>query len=293
VHSRVTGLQQLAAASAIAILAAGVAGCASSNNSASSSTAAMSPRQAIQLAAYQTRDMNSFAATLDMRISGKPGTSGGSFGNAEIAGTMQEQLHPSLLTSANFGTFSAAGQSIPGGLGEVITPKAIYLRYSLITQALHMTKPWIELPLSAVSKASGLNLSSLISQMQTSSPLTQTQLLAGATDVRTAGTGTVDGIPVTEYTGAYSMSAALAKLPASVRGQLGQILQKAGINGVQFRAWIDGQHQLRKLVATENASAFIETIALTVTSINQPVTISAPAASQTATLPTSILNAIG
>lgn len=253
----------------------------------------MSPRQAIQLAADQTRDVNSFAATMNIQISGKPGSSS-SLGNTEIAGTMQEQLHPSLLLGVNFGTVSAAGQSMPGGLGEVVTPKAIYIKLGLLTQALHSTKPWIEMPLSALNRSTGLNLSSLINQAQTNSPLTQTQLLAGAANVRKVGTGTVNGVPVTEYAGSYSMSAALAKLPADVRGKLGQILQKVGINGVQFRAWIDNQHQLRKYVATEDGSAFTETIAITVTSINQPVTVSAPAASQTTTLPAGALgNAAG
>jgi hypothetical protein len=254
---------------------------------------AMSATQAVQLAANETRNVNSFAATLNIRMSSKPG-SGGSLGNAEMAGTFQEQLHPSLLISADFGTFSAAGQSLPGGMGEVITPKAIYLKFSMLTQALHSTKPWLEMPLSGVNKMTGLNLGSLINQAQTSSPLTQTQLLAGATDVRKVGTGTVDGVPVTEYTGAISMSAALAKLPADVRGKLGPMLRKAGMTGAKFRVWIDGQHQVRKEIATLAASAFTETVTTTVTSINQPVNISAPPASQTMTLPGSILsNAIG
>jgi len=250
----------------------------------------MSPKQAIQLAADETRNVNSFAATMDIRIAGKPGSSG-SFGNAKMAGTFQEQLHP-LLASVDFGTFSVAGQSM-AGLGEIFTPKAVYIKLGLLTQSLHTTKPWVEMPLSALNKSSGLDLGSLINQMQTSSPLTQAQLLAGAANVRKVGTGTVDGVPVTEYSGTYSMSAALAKLPADVRGKLGQVLQKVGINGVQFRAWIDGQHQLRKEIATENGNAFTETIAITVTSINQPVTISIPTASQTTTLPASALSNAG
>jgi hypothetical protein len=248
----------------------------------------MSATQAIQLAADETRDVNSFDATVNIQISSKPGASD-SFGNAEMAGTFQEQLHPSLLASVDFNTFSIAGQSM-AGLGEVITPTAIYIKLGLLTQALHSTKPWVEMSLSSLNKSTGLNLSSLINQMQTSSPLTQTQLLAGATNVRTVGTSTVDGVPVTEYAGSYSTSAALAKLPADISGQLGQALQKVGISGAQFKAWIDGQHQVRKEIATEDASAFTETITLTVPSINQPVTISVPAASQTTALPANALS---
>jgi hypothetical protein len=206
-----------------------------------------------------------------------------------MAGTFQEQLHPSLLASVDFNTFSVAGQSM-AGLGEVITPTAIYIKLGLLTQALHSTKPWIEMSLSSLNKSSGLDLGSLINQMETSSPLAQTELMAGATNVRTVGTSTVDGVPVTEYAGSYSTSAALAKLPADVRGQLSQALQKVGINSAQFKAWIDGEHQVRKEIVTEDASALTETITLTVPSINQPVTISVPAASQTMTLPASALS---
>lgn len=304
-HSRVTGLPQLAAVSAIAILAAGVAGCTSSSNSATGSggikPAATSPWQVIQLAANETRNVNSFAATLDIRISHKSGSSGSSgsgmsgLGNAEMAGTFQEQLHPSLLVSADFSRFSVSSQPLAGGLGEVITPKALYMKFGPLTQALHTAKPWFEIPLSGLNKITGLNLDSLINQTQTSSPLTQTQLLAGATNVRQVGTGTVDGVPVTEYAGTYSMSAALAKLPSDLRDSVSQAMQKAGFNKAQaqFQAWIDGQHQLRKEVVTVDGSEITETITMTVTSINQPLAISVPPASQTTTLPASVLNSAG
>lgn len=300
-HSRVTGLPQLAAASAIAILAAGVAGCTSASSSAgaSGSTAsaqpvATSPRQAIQLAANETRNVNSFAATMDIRITSKPGASSsatsGSPGNVDMAGTLQEQLHPSLLASADFSTLQAAGQSLPGGMGEIITSKAVYIKLSLLTQSLHTSKPWIEVPLSGLNASTGLNLSSLFNQLQSSSPLAQTQLFAGATNVRTVGTSTVDGVPVTEYAGTYSTSAVLAKLPADLRGQLSQVLQETGITSAQFQVWVDNQHQVRKEAVVEDASAFTETVTTTVTSINQPVTISTPSASQTTTLPASALS---
>jgi hypothetical protein len=251
----------------------------------------MSAKQAIQLAADDTRDVNSFAATADIQVTSEAGASG-SLGTAEMAGTIQEQLHPSLLLGADFSKFSAAGQSM-SGLGEIITPQAVYIKLGMLTQALHTTKPWIEMPLSALNKSTGMNLSSLINQMQESSPLTQTQLLAGATNVRTVGTSTLNGVPVTEYTGSYAMSAALARLPADLRGQLSQLVQKVGITEVQFQVWIDGQHQLRKMIATEHGSALTETITMTVTSINQPVTISVPPASQTTTLPASALSNTG
>jgi hypothetical protein len=305
VHSPVTGLPRLAAASAIVIIAAGLtAGCTSSGSSAAKPTADSAPpssaptggthplaqpaSQAIQLAANDARDVNSYAATTTIRMTSKSRTSG-SPDNVVMAGTIEQQLHPSLLAEADFSTFAAAGQALPGGMDEVITPNSVYVKLSLLTEVLHTGKPWVEVPVSELSQSTGLNLGSLFSQLQASSPLTQAQLLAGTTEVRTVGTGTVDGVPVTEYSGTYSTTVALARLPASVRGPLGQELRKAGIRSARFEVWLNSQHQVRKYVVTETGSAFAETVATTVTSVNQPVNVAVPTASQATALPASAL----
>jgi hypothetical protein len=275
---------------AVAILAAGVTACGSVGSSASTSTTpttqALTPQQAVQLAARTTSSVNSFVGTLSARVN----TVGGA---GDISGTFTEQIHPSLLARVDFGAFSMGGQSVPGGMSEVLTAKSFYLKLGMLTQALHTSKPWIEIPFSAVSKATGVNLGALLSQLQTSSPLTQTMMFAGATNVRTVGTGVVDGVPTTEYTGSVSMTEAIAKLPASLRTSVDQQIQKAGISSMRFTAWVDGQHQVRKELITETGSSFSETMTITIGSINQPVSIQVPPASQTTTLPASILNAAG
>jgi hypothetical protein len=285
-------MSRLAAAGAIVIIAAGVAGCSSGGSPAgksgtsSTAAAAQSPEQAIELAASTARNVNSFTATMSIRASS------GSSGSFNLAGTISEQLHPSVLAEADYSTFSAAGQSIPGGMSEIITTSSLYMKLAVLTQELHTTKPWVEIPFSALSKASGVNISSLIGQLQTSSPLDQSQLFAGAENVRQAGTGVVDGVPVTEYTGTVVMSKALAKLPASLRTTFGQDIEKAGISSVRFTEWVDGQHHVRKTTVSETGSTINETMTTTVTSINQPVSIQVPPASQTSALPASILNSL-
>lgn len=295
--SRVTGLSRLAAAGAIVIVAAGVAGCGSAGSSsgstpkASSARLAQTPQQAIQLAASTSRAVNSFAATMDIKVNTSSGSSGPTTVN--LAGTVIEQLHPSLQAEADYSTFSAAGHSLPGGLSEIITTNSVYIKMSVLTQMLHTNKQWIAIPFSSLSKATGVNLGALFGQLQTNSPLNQSQLLAGAQNVRTVGTGVVNGVPVTEYSGSVSMTAALAKLPASVRSSLAPEIEKAGIGSAQFTEWVDAQHHVRKMVVKETGSSMNETITTTVTSINQPVSIQVPSAGQTTTLPASVLNSAG
>jgi hypothetical protein len=288
-------MSRLAAAGAIVVIASAVAGCASGGSPAGKSgttstaaaAAAQSPEQAIQLAASTARDVDSFTANMSIQAS-----SGSSDEAFALAGTMSEQLHPTVQAEADFSTFSAAGQSIPGGMSEIITPSTLYLKLALLTQELRTTKPWVEIPFSALSKASGVDISSLFSQLQTSSPLDQSQLFAGAENVRKAGTGVVDGVPVTEYTGTVAMSKALAKLPASLRSTFGADIEKAGISSVRFTEWVDGQHQVRKTIVTESGNSISETITTTITSIDQPVNIQVPPASQTNSLPASILSSL-
>jgi hypothetical protein len=290
VDSRVTGKSLIVAASAIAILASGMAGCSSGGNSAAKSTATaarpLTPQQSIQLAARTTSSVNSFVGTLSASITAPSGT-------GDITGTFTEQLHPSLLARVDISTFDMAGQSLPGGISEIVTANSFYLKLGMLTQALHTSKPWIEIPFSAINKATGVNLGALFSQLQTSSPLTQTMMFAGATNVRTVGTGTVDGVPVTEYNGTISMTDAMAKLPASLRASMGQQVQKAGISSMRFTAWVDGQHIVRKEIINETGSSFAETMTITIGSINQPVSIQVPPASQTTALPASVLNSSG
>lgn len=294
--SRITGKSRLAAAAAIAIIASGVVGCSSSGGlvpkaaSGGSAQQAQTPQQAVALAARTSRAVNSFTATVSVKLDS---SATGGPGAISLAGTVAEQLRPSLRARADYSSFGVAGQSFPGGLSEIITPDAFYIKLSLLTQALHTGKQWIAVPFSALSKASGLNLSSLFSQLQDSSPLSQSQLFAGATNVKKVGTGVVGGVPVTEYTGSVSMTAALAKLPADLRSSLGKDIQKAGISSARFTEWIDAQDHVRRVIVTETGSSFAETVTTTVISINQPVNVQLPPASQTSSLPFGALNGSG
>jgi hypothetical protein len=175
-----------------------------------------------------------------------------------------------------------------GSMDTISTPSAIYLKMPMISALMHSSKPWLELPVSELK--SGGALSSLISQAQSSNPLSDAQLLAGAKNVREVGTSTIDGVAVTELDGSEPASAAIAKLPAGLRTSLGQNIQKLGIGQIQFQAWVDGQHDFRKLIVNEVGSKLNETVEFTVKSINQPVSVSVPSASQATTIPASALS---
>jgi hypothetical protein len=274
------------AAGAVVCLSAAVAACSSPGSAKPTAAAPLSPSQAVLVAAHSAAKVNTFSGTIALQ-----GTydESGSSGTIDMSGTMSGQLRPSLTFSANIGTFTTAGQKI-GPMGEVLTTKDLYLKMGMLTQMLRTTKPWLEMPVSALSGKSGVNLSSLVGEAQNSSPLTESQMLAGATDVKKAGTGTVDGVPVTEYTGIITMAKAIDALPASTRAQLQQEMTEAGIKTATFKVWLDGQNQVKKEVVVEDGKAVSETITVTITSVNQPVTITPPPAGQVTQIPASVLS---
>ena len=210
-----------------------------------------------------------------------------------MTASMAEQLRPSLLAEVQIGTLSAAGQSLPGGLSEIITPSNLYMKWSVLTQELHTGKPWLVIPVSALSKSSGVDLSQLFSQATSTSPLNESQLLTGATGVRKVGTGTIDGVPVTEYTGTVSLDKGMQYLSGSAKAAMQKQITAAGLTTATFTVWVDGQRVMRKAVITEHGTAVTEVVTVAISTINQPVNIQVPAAGQTTPLPSGALGSVG
>ncbi|HEX6451498.1 MAG TPA: hypothetical protein VF060_18790 [Trebonia sp.] len=268
-----------------AIVAVGAAGCSSGGSSSSSPATKVSAMQELAATVKKmndTQQVKTYVASLALQVGGIPGSSG----DFSMAGTIESQRQPSPLAEFDASSFQMSGQSV-GSMTEIVTPKAAYMKMPMLSAELH--KEWIELPFSSL-KRNGAGLSQLISQAQDTDPLSATQLLAGAKNARTVGTGTVGGVAVTELAGSEPINAGLAKLPASMRTSLGQEMEQLGVGQVTFQVWIDGQHDIRKAIVKEIGGTLNETMSFTVTGINQPVSISVPAPSQVATIPASALS---
>jgi hypothetical protein len=202
-----------------------------------------------------------------------------------MTATFAQQLHPSVLFSGDIESLSSGGMTLPGGLIEIITPNMLYMKWSYLTQTAHLTKPWLAIPLSTVSKSSGINVGQIFSQETSSGPLAQSQLLRGTTSARQVGTGSIGGVPVTEYTGTLSLDKAIPYLSSSLNTEVQQSMAANGVSKATFTVWVDGQHAVRKEVLTEAGKLVTSTMTMTITSINQPVNIALPTAGQTSPLP--------
>jgi hypothetical protein len=257
-------------AGALALIAGCSAGGSSASSAGSGAAAAkpVSPHTALTLAADQSERVNSMTATFSSQLGGSV--------SETTTGSMQIQLKPSLVAENDL-KVTTGGQTTP--MDEIITPTALYLKSSLPSLGTSAAKPWLEIEYSSLKGSAGSAISSLLQNAQNSNPAAQTQMLAASKNVHKVGTQVIDGVQTTHYAGSFTPSAALATLSPSLRKTLSPALKS--VNGdISFNVWIDGQNVSRKVVVVENVQGENVTTTMNVTSVNQPVHVTPPPATQ-------------
>jgi hypothetical protein len=275
-HSPVrVGPRRAAAVAACAGALTLIAGCGGGSGAA----APLSPRMAITLAADQTQRVNSMSSALVVNVSGMV--------SETTTGSIQVQLRPKLLADENLAIVSQ-GQRV--AMTDIVSTKAVYLKSAAFSALTGQTgKTWLEIPLSDLSGSAGSALSSLLQNVQNGDPLTQTRMLAASKNVHKVGPQVIDGVRTTHYAGTFTPSAAVAKLPATLRKQVAPLLTLV-TGDIRFDAWIDASHQVRKIAEVETVSGETVNLSMTITSINKPVHITLPAPSQVLVPPKGALN---
>jgi hypothetical protein len=253
----------------------GNAGSNQAGNAGSATASGMSASRALSLAAAQAQKVSSFTATMNI-------VSHGSLA-MHMTGTLQERVRPTVLAHQVFAIHGGSGLAVPGSMQTLLTGRAVYLNMSTLSRMAG--KPWVKIPFSSLKKSMGVDLAPLIHQLQGNNPLAEAQMLPAATNVRRVGSQTIDGVPATEYSGSLDVGKAMTRLDPSLRKLVGTALSSTGIRTAHFRVWVDGQHQVRKLVETEGGTSYQVTSTIVITSINQPVHIHVPPASQVASMP--------
>lgn len=269
----------VAAACAFAVAAcSGGGGSATAGSTASASAkpggGVLSPGQVLAAAASQAQQTTSFSATMSI-------TSSGTY-TSTLNGTLDEQTKPTVLAHQKFAVTSN-GTPLPGGMETLLTSDAVYMKLASLQQMLG--KPWVKISFASLKSSSGANFAPLIRQMQANNPLAYTQMLPAASNVRKVGTATIGGVATTEYTGSLDPVKAVTRMDPSLQKMMGPLMQSLGITTDTFRIWVDGQNQVRKLSQVQSGPRYHVTSVMTVTSINQPVSVQVPPASQTATMP--------
>jgi hypothetical protein len=252
-------------------------------------------RQAVALAARNAAKITSLTMVDTMTLRGIPLPAGaGLTPGATLAGpsasrsltmraTASMRLKPALLADVaihmNIGARSVT-------IDEILTSRAIYLKAPgmLPTRG---GKPWAKISYSSLPN--GMNLRKLFQQTQNRNPLTAMgnpsalkKFLGAAKRLKVVRDQTVDGVPTTEYSGALNLRSLMSALPTlgAERNRVGS----SGPRAIPFKVWIDRQHQMRKMVMRVASGKALIALTVNVTSINKPVRIVPPPASQVATM---------
>jgi hypothetical protein len=241
----------------------------SSSPGSGGQTGSETAAQAIQAAAGQAKKINSYSIRMDESLTGATAE--------HITGNMQFRLRPSLLAQVNL--------SIPpASVNEILTTKVAYLKIPGLGST---GKPWVKLSLAGKT-GPGAALGQLLQSAENSNPANQTAALTASKDLRKTGTEVVNGIPTTRYEGSYSVADEMKKLPPALRKITSQSIAALGVTKVHFTIWIDGKHQMRRVITVEKGSGTTITTKLDIISINQPVNVTPPPPSQVTSAPASL-----
>lgn len=258
------------------LLAAVATGCSGSNGSNSGHGQAaphpVSPVKAIDLAAAQ--HVSSLAATISI----------GTGGVGEVTATMNAQFRPKTFIAMTLQSSSIA-ESAPVRISEILTGKALYLKDHALIKLIK--KPWVKITFAQLSAKAGMgiNIGSLLQFLENSNPENQVRLFAISKNIHAVGSRMIDGVATTEYEGSYQPSAALTRLPASLRKLMGPEFKLMGNTPVRFLVWIDAQHLARKAMIDERFSGRSVLTTYTITSVNKPVDVPLPPPSEVASMP--------
>lgn len=268
-------------AGVLAVAATLAAGCGAASSSGGSTGAkVLSAENVVKLAASQASQVSTMSAQISVQMTGQQ--------PMRMQGTMTMSTQPSLTMDMNLSNATMNGKSM-GSMRELLLSRGIYIKTPTMSQI--SGKPWTEIPTAALNKASGNEFGQLTQRLQQQDPLSSAQMLNAAQDVKQVGTGTVNGVPVTRYSGVIPVQAAISKLTPKLQSMARKQFSTLGISTLSFTAGVDGQHQIRQLDDQAKGTAAQMVTSFTVTGLNQPVSITAPPASQVNVLSASSLNA--
>jgi hypothetical protein len=252
----------LAGAAAVVGLTGCGAGSAGTASSSSAATSSAPPTDAAGLAALLKSGANTVrSAHLNMTVNA---------GTVSVVGSGDETAADGKLQSLDL------TEDLPsaGKLRILLVGDKTYLQ---LPATLNKSgKPWV-LVSAASTNPQVRQLASILDSVRQAASLGQFTTFSSVATVTAHEPATVDGAPTTHY----SLKVDVSKLPDSLPGK--QQLVTAGLSSLPVELWVDKQG--RPVKVTEQLTAHGQTVStqVTVSKINDPVTITPPPADQVST----------
>jgi hypothetical protein len=183
--------------------------------------------------------------------------------NVTLTGSAQIQRSPLRIAEQ----ITLTGSGLTGQVSAIITSRYIYAETS--------KNPgyWIKLRLPRVARTT------LLQELQNVDPAAQASLLLAASHARRTGNQTVEGVITSRYVASVAPQVALSLLTSAQRARLAPFVSL--ISGdIRYVLWIGPGSELKQLRMTERVLGSRFTVTVTINSINQPVNIVIPQATQ-------------
>jgi hypothetical protein len=268
----------LAVAAATTALVAGCSGGTSggTHGSGTATNSTLTAAEVIKNVSNQAGHATSAVVIMKTQITGSLESS--------MQGVMKIRTQPDVAMEMNMTKISSNGQSVPGGMDEILTGRTIYIKMQSLSRL--GGKPWIAISLSKKGGALGNALSGLTQQVRQQDPLSAARMLGASKDVKSAGSATIDGVHTTHLHGTYTVNKAFTLLTPQLRKIMRQYATTLGMSAITFDAWVDDQGNLREIVESYDAKALGHvSVSMRFTSLNKPVMIAAPPASEVGSVP--------
>jgi hypothetical protein len=220
-----------------------------------SRTAAPPPQLEVTQAERRSANASSMSVSFTERVTGPT--------NVTLTG--QEQMQRSPLRIAEQISLTGSGQT-GGTISVIVTSRYIYAATSV------QPGRWIKLRLPQVDRA-------LLQELRNADPSAQARLLLAAGHARFTGRRVVEGVVTSRYVASVAPDVALSMLPSAQRARMASFVNLISGN-IHYALWIGPGDQLKQLRASEWVLGSKVTVTATIDSINQPVNIVIPQATQ-------------
>jgi hypothetical protein len=221
--------------------------------------------QVMQDTAHAAAAMTSASANFTTQVSGL----------TVMFGTANERVRPTTMATLKMTSVDGADRF---AVTEVVSRSTVYVNMASLAPAVG--KPWLGVPVPDLAADPAM-----AQLYQTAAlPTAEAALIGTATTERKTGTATVRGTPVSRYVGSINPATALAELAPDQRQLLAPELT-ATTGTISFTAWIDEQHDLRKIQTSAIVGGQLTVTTVVITAINPVVRITVPQSGQVSALP--------
>ncbi|MFC3576827.1 DUF1396 domain-containing protein [Streptomyces yaanensis] len=235
----------------------------------------MTPAAAVAKAAKNTEKITS----LHYRMTGTVPGAGQVKGEARMS--MKPLAMSMKMTAEKQGTDSVEIR---------LVDKAMYINGGAEAAKELDGKIWMKFDLAAMGMDKQLNTNQFGGGQADQNPAQESTFLTGSKHVTKVGTETVDGVKTTHYKGDVTledMRASLKNLDKATREQREKSLdrfEKMGADKMTMDMWIDGSDHTKQFRMRGEAGKGPLDMTITFLDFNKPVTVTAPAAKDTADL---------